>query len=66
MGVFIIKSMVMDMSDVPFDQIQSLKAGNIKNTEMQFPVIENPEYSDEQNQEIRLGKEEGLDVSIYS
>lgn len=54
------------MSDFPFNQMQSKKSDNAKNMEQQIPMIENPEYSDEQNQEIRLGKEEGLDVSIYS
>lgn len=32
----------------------------------EFTVTENSEYMKEQNQEILLGKEEGLDVSLYS
>ncbi len=32
----------------------------------EFAVTENSEYMKEQNQEILLGKEEGLDVSLYS
>ena len=31
-----------------------------------FTMKENSEYMKEQNQEILLGKEEGLDVSLYS
>ena len=31
-----------------------------------FIIQENSEYMKEQNQEILLGKEEGLDVSLYS
>ncbi len=34
--------------------------------ELRFPMMENAEYLRAQNQEIKLGKEEGLDVSIYS
>ena len=34
--------------------------------ELRFPMMENAEYQKAQNQEIKLGKEEGLDVSIYS
>lgn len=32
----------------------------------EFAMAENPEYVKEQSQEILLGKEEGLDVSLYS
>ncbi len=31
-----------------------------------FPMMENAEYQKAQNQEIKLGIEEGLDVSVYS
>lgn len=34
--------------------------------ELHFPMMENEEYQKAQNHEIKLGKEEGLDVSIYS
>lgn len=34
--------------------------------ELQFSMTENAEYHEAQNQEIKLGIEEGLDVSIYS
>ena len=34
--------------------------------ELRFPMMENAEYQKAHNQEIKLGKEEGLDVSIYS
>lgn len=34
--------------------------------ELRFPMMENAEYQKAQNQEIKLGIEEGLDVSIYS
>lgn len=39
---------------------------NIKQQELHFPMMENDEYQKAQNQEIKLGKEEGLDVSIYA
>ena len=38
----------------------------IKQQELHFPVMENDEYQRAQNHEIKLGKEEGLDVSIYA
>lgn len=34
--------------------------------ELRFPMMENAEYHNAQNKEIKLGIEEGLDVSIYS
>ena len=34
--------------------------------ELRFPMMENEEYQKAQNQEIIRGKEEGLDVSLYS
>lgn len=37
-----------------------------KQLERHFPMMENTEYQKAQNREIRLGQEEGLDVSIYS
>lgn len=37
-----------------------------KQLELHFPMMENAEYQKAQNREIRLGEEEGLDVSIYS
>ncbi len=37
-----------------------------KQLELHFPMMENTEYQKAQNREIRLGEEEGLDVSIYS
>ena len=33
--------------------------------ELNFPMMENAEYQSAQNREIRLGQEDGLDVSIY-
>ncbi|MCI9320729.1 MAG: DUF342 domain-containing protein [Lachnospiraceae bacterium] len=37
-----------------------------KQQELRFPMMENAEYQKAQNQEIKLGIEEGLDVSVYS
>ena len=37
-----------------------------QNGELRFPMMENAEYQKAQNQEIKLGKEQGLDVAIYS
>jgi len=37
-----------------------------KQQELHFPMMENDEYQKAQNQEIKLGIEEGLDVSVYS
>lgn len=34
--------------------------------ELRFPMMENDEYQKAQNQEIKLGKEAGLDVSLYA
>ncbi len=34
--------------------------------ELRFPMMENDEYRKAQRQEIKRGKEEGLDVSLYS
>ena len=40
--------------------------GGEKQQKLHFPMMENDEYQKAQRQEIKLGKEEGLDVSIYS
>ena len=48
--------MVIDMGD----QVSN------KQQEVHFPMMENSEYQKAQNQEIKLGKEEGLDVSVYT
>lgn len=48
--------MVANMSDLAEITQQALR----------FPMMENDEYQKAQHQEIKLGKEEGLDVSIYS
>ena len=37
-----------------------------KQQELRFPMMEIDEYQKAQQHEIELGKEEGLDVSIYS
>ena len=37
-----------------------------KQQEVHFPMMENAEYQKAQNQEIKLGKEEGLDISVYA
>lgn len=37
-----------------------------KQQEIHFPMMENVEYQKAQNQEIKLGIEEGVDTSIYS
>ncbi|MCI9072297.1 MAG: DUF342 domain-containing protein [Lachnospiraceae bacterium] len=37
-----------------------------KPEELRFPMVENSEYRTAQNQEIKLGTEQGLDVSVYS
>ena len=39
---------------------------NTMQHELHFPMMENDEYQKAQNQEINLGKEEGLDVSLYA
>ena len=39
---------------------------NTMQHELHFPMMENDEYQKAQNQEIKLGKEEGLDVSLYA
>lgn len=39
---------------------------NTDKQELHFPMMENDAYQRAQNQEIRLGREEGLDVSLYS
>ena len=47
-----------------------MEMGNLskenKNKELRFPMMENAEYQKAQNQEIKLGKEQGLDVSVYT
>lgn len=50
--------MVTDMSEMDSSTKQQ--------QELHFPMMENAEYKKAQNQEIKLGIEEGLDVSIYS
>ncbi len=52
------ESMVADMDNEDISKRQQL--------ELHFPMMENAEYQKAQNREIRLGEEEGLDVSIYS
>ena len=37
-----------------------------KQLDLHFPMMENDEYQKAQNQEIKLGIEQGLDVSLYS
>ena len=37
-----------------------------KQLELHFPVMENDEYQKVQDQEIKLGIEQGLDVSLYA
>lgn len=44
----------------------NLDANMKQRQELRFPMMENDEYQKAQNQEIKLGIEEGLDVSIYS
>lgn len=39
---------------------------NLMQDELRFPMMEYDEYQKAQNQEIRRGKEEGLDVSLYA
>lgn len=39
---------------------------NKQQQELRFPMMENAEYHNAQNKEIKLGTEEGLDVSMYS
>ncbi|MDE6844622.1 MAG: FapA family protein [Lachnospiraceae bacterium] len=51
-----------ELWSVDMDNIDS----NTKQQELHFPMMENDEYQKAQNQEIKLGKEEGLDVSIYA
>lgn len=51
------ESKVTDMSSLDSDK---------KQQELRFPMMENAEYQKAQNNEIKLGIEEGLDVSLYS
>lgn len=39
---------------------------NMEKEELHFPMMENDAYQRAQNQEIRLGREEGLNVALYS
>lgn len=39
---------------------------DMENQELHFPMMENDAYQRAQNQEIRLGREEGLNVSLYA
>ena len=48
----------MDMSDLDSNKGQQ--------QEMQFYMTENAEYQKEQIQEIKLGREQGLDISLAS
>ncbi len=50
--------MVMDMSDLDSNKGQQ--------QEVQFSMTENAEYQKEQIQEIKLGREQGLDISLYA
>ena len=50
--------MGLDMRNLDIDKNQQ--------QELQFSMTENAEYHEAQNQEIKLGIEDGLDVSIYS
>ena len=50
--------MGLDMRNLDIDKNQQ--------QELQFFMTENAEYHEAQNQEIKLGIEDGLDVSIYS
>lgn len=49
--------MVMDMGNMDSHKKQQ--------QELRFPMMENSEYLKAQNQEIKRGREEGLDVSLY-
>ncbi len=46
--------------------MRNLDSDKNRQQELQFSMTENAEYQEAQNQEIKLGIEEGLDVSIYS
>lgn len=46
--------------------MENSDSGNKQQLELHFPMMENAEYQKAQNREIRLGREEGLDVSVYS
>ena len=37
-----------------------------KQLDLHFPMMENDEYQKAQDQEIKLGIEQGLDVSLYA
>lgn len=50
--------MVLNMTNTDSDRKRQL--------DLHFPMMVNSEYLKAQNREIRLGKEEGLDVSVYS
>lgn len=54
------------MSDLNSNHTKQQDSKNTANSELSLPLIENQKFSDEQNQEIRLGIEEGLNVSIYA
>lgn len=47
-------------------QIIQQDSKNAVNSELHLPLIENQKFTDEQNQEIRFGTEEGLNVSLYA
>ena len=51
------ESVVIDMSNLDSKR---------KTAELHFSMMENAEYRKAQNQEIELGAEQGLDVSVYS
>lgn len=44
----------------------NLDSNTKQRQQLRFPMMENDEYQKAQNQEIKLGIEQGLDVSIYS
>lgn len=46
--------------------MNNLESNNTQQQNLQFSIMENSQFQEAQNQEIRLGAEEGLDVSLYS
>ena len=56
--------MVVNMGDLYSDHAKLQDSKNAANSGLQLPIIENQKFTDEQNQEIRLGTEEGLNVSL--
>lgn len=58
--------MVANMGDLYSEHSQQQDSKNTANSGLHLPMIENQKFSDEQSQEIRLGTEEGLNVSLYA